>query len=320
MSTALLIFILSQIHQHTLVSVSLVVRQFSFKTNAKEILSRTNEQQLVISGLSSLEIHSRQPLNVTANNRSLTKVDYLKLLGRSLASCSFDNVSSTGLTITSRPSLITLFWVEQNNSFGVSFHGSVAGTLTSQPGAGFGCRNVDMEGNPIESLDVELSHPGGDSMDFTTTTDARLDFRNIEASPGDSQIPISETLRLSYIEPASGSTEEKTVLLTPPSGETNRIHFANTGKEIILENGDLLVIVPDNNFYLRQFRVDGGIVLSLDGVVKEIRVGAGTNNLRSEMPSVLDDLDAKSRILGVVPSIVALLFAILEKIKVLPAK
>lgn len=317
--SALLILILSRIHPPTLVSVYLVVRQLSFKTNAKEILSQTNERHLVISGISSLEIRSRQALNVTREEHVLTKVNYLKLLGRSLTSCSFDNVTSTGLKL-SGPSLITLIWREGKDSFAITSHGSLAGTLTSQPGAGLGCRNVEMDGKPVESLDVEFLGSGGDSLDFTTATDARLNFRDIEASPDDSQIPIIEPLRVSYVEPAASFTEEKTVLLTPPSGEKNRIHFDNTGSEIELDSGDLLVIIPDNNFYLRQFRVDNGIVLSLAGVVKDIKVGAGVKNLRGEMPSVLDHLDAKSRMLAVIPSVVALIFAILEKIKVLPAK
>jgi hypothetical protein len=148
-----------------------------------------------------------------------------------------------------------------------------------------------------------------------------MDFRDIETSSlGDTQIPISEPLRLSYVEPGGDPTEEKTVLLAPPSGQKNKLTFDTIGKEIIVDNADLVVIEPDNNFYLKEFKVDGGIVLDLHGVVKKIEIGAGTKDLRNKMPSLLDHADAKRRILAMIPAIVALLIGVLEKMKVLPAK
>jgi hypothetical protein len=318
--TGLLIFILTQIQPRALANVSLLVRQVSFKTNAKEILSRINAQELVISRISSLEIHGKQALNISVNNHPVPKAVSLRVDGKSPASCSFDKVTGSGLML-SDPSLVTLIWPGKKNSFGITFHGWIKGSLTSQPGAGVTCRNVEIDGKSVETVDVEFSLSGGDSVNFTTVTDGRFDFRDLDSLlVDDSQIPISGPIQVLSVGPGADPAEPKTVLLAPKAGEKNRITFDGIGKEIILDNADLLVIVPDNDFYLREFKVDDGILLNLHGVINEIRIGAGAKDLRSAMPSLFDHIDARSRVLGVIPAIVALLIGVLEKMKVLPAR
>lgn len=318
LATGIVVLVLTQIHPNTVAGASLLVRQFSFKTNALKILSQTNAEQLLISGVSSLEIRSTQGLNVVTDSHAEPKTNSLTVQGTSRTSCSFENVSSSALRLSGN-SLITLIWPELKNSLSIASHGSVAGSLTSQRAAGFSCRNVTVNGKTVQNLDVEFSRSGGDSLDFATTTDARIDFRGGDTSLiGDNQIPISDPLRISYKEPGGEAIEEKTVLLARPSGETNRITFDKIGREIVVDNGDLLVIVPHGSFYLRQFRADGGIALNLQGVVNDVQIGAGTKDLRSRMPSLFDHLDAKSRVLTLIPAIVSLVLGVLERIGWLP--
>jgi hypothetical protein len=160
-----------------------------------------------------------------------------------------------------------------------------------------------------------FSPQGGDSIFFATATDAQLNFdvtHNNEV--GDTQIPIVNEVRLSHIDPRT--MQEKTILLK----NNNHILFEELNKTIVLGETDLVEVVPENEFYLSQFTVLDGVHLTLHGLVREVRRGAGASNLASVMPSSFDYLDNLKRIYGIVPSMIGLLLGILDKMRLLPER
>jgi hypothetical protein len=83
---------------------------------------------------------------------------------------------------------------------------------------------------------------------------------------------------------------------------------------------DLLVVVPQKNFYLRQFTVTDGVHLSLHGVLRELRSGPGAKALTTLMPSSFDHMDSMTRMYGAIPALAGLLLGILEKMNLLGKK
>ncbi len=66
--------------------------------------------------------------------------------------------------------------------------------------------------------------------------------------------------------------------------------------------------------------VNNGIGLQMHGTVNDVRVGSGTNNLRSCMSSVFDLLTSKQRVFGAIPSAVAFILGIFEAMGLLLKK
>jgi len=162
---------------------------------------------------------------------------------------------------------------------------------------------------------VSFSAQGGDSIFLATSSDAQLTFDlTAKSEIGDTQIPIIDEVRFSHIDP--GTLEEKTVLLK----NKNEVSFEKLDKSVILDEADLLVVAPKNEFYLRQFTVKDGVHLNLHGVARDVRAGAGASDLKTLMPSSLEHLDNVKRIYGIAPSIVGLILGILEKMNLLPKK
>jgi hypothetical protein len=317
--TALAVLILARIHPATTANVSLVTRNISFRTNAGHILGRSNEEQLLVSGVSSLQIefNSAQSIRTGGTPKHLTS---MKAEGDSFASCSFYQVRSSGFEVRG-PAVITLevFDVSNARTFSLKAHGELNDNLSSRPGElgvrpGFECRGVRINGGPTGNVEGSFSPGGGDSIFVATSPDSRLDFslaRN--ADVGDTQIPILTELRFSEIDPRT--SEEKSVLLKPAE-----ISFEKVNKKTTVDASDLLVVVPADEFYMRNFTIKDGIQLSLHGRVREIRAGAGAKDMATLMPSAFDQLDNAKRIYGVIPLLVGLVLGILEKMGVLGKK
>src|SRR5215471_2095985 len=66
-ATALSIWITTRIHPSTTANLSVKTRKISFLTNASHILGPINDEQLLVSGVSSLEIQFVSPQLVTAS-------------------------------------------------------------------------------------------------------------------------------------------------------------------------------------------------------------------------------------------------------------
>ena len=318
--TAAAVLIASRMHPATIANLTVSTRKLSFRTNAGHILGQSDEEQLLISGVTTLQIQFAAPRTVKAGG-SPTSVSFLKVEGASLASCSLYQVRSSGFEVLV-PALITfeVSDASKGKSFSMKAHGLLSDNLTSLPAdrglsSGFECRGVRVNGGSPQDVEGTLSPAGGDSVFVATAPDSRLDF-TFAANSGasDTQIPVLDELRFSEIDPRT--SEEKSVLLPPPP----EILFEKVNKKVNANPTDLLVVLPKDRFYLRQFTIKDGIQISLHGTVRNIRAGAGANDLATLMPSAFDQLDSAKRIYGVIPAIVALLLGILDKMGGLPKK
>ena len=322
-ATALAVLIASRFHPSTTANVSLSVKEISFRTNASRILGASDEEQLLISGVGSLQIQLNTPQTIQAGGTPILSTS-LQIDGEPSASCTLYQVHSGGFDLTG-PAIITLGVpiIAATRSFNLKVHGPLRGNLTSRPGErglkpGFECTRVHVNGGPSGSVTASFSPQGGDSI-FFATSDAQLNFDlSAQSEIGDTQIPILKEIRFSHID--AHTSEEKTVLLKPPVGYKNEVSFEKVNKSVTINDADLLVVIPKNNFYLRQFTVKDGVQVSLHGIVRDVRTGAGVSDLTTLMPSSLDHLDNVKRIYGVVPALVAFILGILEKMGGLPER
>jgi hypothetical protein len=317
---AVAVLIAARIHPATTANLSISTRRVSFRTSASHILGPSNEEQLLISGVSSLQIRFNHELTIRRSGAAI-KVISLEAKGDSFTSCSFYQVRSSGFEVRG-PAVITLEVVDVSNarSFSLRAHGLLNDELSSLPGEhglqpGFECRGLRIGGGPPGDVEGNFSPGGGDTIFVATSLDSRLDFSLAGHSEvSDTQIPILGELRFSEIDP--GTSEEKSVLLKPDT----EITFEKADKKITVDSGDLLVIVPQKNFYMRQFTVKNGIHLSLHGSVREIRAGAGVHALSTLLPSAFEQMQSGMRLWGAIVGGVGLLIGILERMGVLGKK
>jgi hypothetical protein len=318
--TLVAVIVASYIHPATAAKISLSVKEISFRTNASQILGPSDQDQLLISGVATLHIQLNNSRPVVVGTTSL-HTSALQIEGEPHATCTFYRVRSGGLDLTA-PSIITL-GVPRTigpTSFTLKVHGPLSGRLSSRPEehglkTGFECARVHTNGGPVGTVSAYFSPQGGDSIFFSTASDAQLSFdvtRNNEVC--DTQIPIVNEVRLSHTDPRT--MQEKTVLLK----NNNHILFEEFNKTVALDETDLLEVAPKNEFYLSQFIVMDGVHLTLHGLVRDVRRGSGGSNLGSVMPSLFDHLDNMKRIYSIVPSMVGLLLGILDKMRLLPER
>ena len=316
-ASALAVLVTIRMHPSTDVNASLSVGQFTFRTNASRVLGPGNAEQLLISGVSSLQIqlNSEQTIKTGGSSLRTTSID---IHGEPSASCSLYHVRSGGLEMAG-PSIITLAAPRTGGrtSFSLKVHGPLSANLTSRPNEsglrpGFECTRVHVNGAPAGDAEGRLSPQGGDSIFFSSSPDARIDFDLTSQSEiGDTQIPILGEIRFSEIDPHT--SEEKTVLLKPPAGYKNEVSFEKLDKSFTLDDSDLLVVVPKSDFYLRRFIVKDGIQLSLHGAVRDVRAGAGSSGLETQMLSLFDHLEYGKAIFGTITGLVAVILGILKQ-------
>jgi hypothetical protein len=319
-TTALAVLIAHHIHPATTTQVSLSVREFSFRTNATHILGPNDDEQLLISGLGSLDVQLNDEQGVTFDG-SPVKTSSVQIDGDHSASCAFYRVRSSGLDLAG-PSILTLEAPNKvgTQAFDLKVHGALSGHLTGRPAvgglrSGFECTRVHIAGGPIGTVAATFSAQGGESIYLSTLSDTQLSFELADHSEvGDTQIPITHEIRFSHIDPRT--SEEKTVLL---KGK-NEVSFEGLGTSVPVDENDILVVAPKNEFYLSRFVVSDGVQISLHGVAREVRAGPGSSALETLMPSSLDHLDNMKKIYCIVPSIAALILGMLEKLGLLRQK
>jgi hypothetical protein len=320
-ATALSVWIATRIHPSTTANLSLKTRKISFLTNASHILGPINDEQLLISGVSSLQIQFLRPQLVTASAKQ-KRLGSLEADGGALSSCSFYQLRSGGLEVEDS-AMITLeaaVDTPKSRAFSLKAHGTLNANLSSRPGEpglrpGFECKGMRVNGIYAEQIEGPFSESGGDSIYVATAPDARFDFLLAgRADVRDTQIPVLNELRFSDIDPRT--SEEKSVLLKPDP----EVSFEETKQKLTLDPADLLVVVPKSRFYLRQVTVDEGVQVSLHGVVRDLRSGAGATGLTTLIPSVFDHMDSARRIYGAIPALAGLVLGILEKIGLLGKK
>jgi hypothetical protein len=307
------------IHPATAVTASLTVRRFSFRTNANHILGAGTEEQLLVSGVRSLEIHLNHPQRVSINGAQ-QQATQIEIVGEPFSTCTFYQVRSDGFDL-SGPSTLIMEWDSDAKvnpsiarSFSLSGHGSLSGNLASQPAASgrtpaFTCTNVRVNGKPPGDTESRLSTDGGDSIFLTTAVDSRIDFDlTPQSTIGDTQIPVLGELRFWQVEP--GSEDTKTVLL----GSENKVLFEKVNQSFTLDEADLLLLIPKSDFYLRRFSVKDGIQLNLHGIVREVKAGPGAGALDGHMPSLFAHMGRIAPVWGTVLTAVTLILGILSRL------
>lgn len=319
-STAVGVLIASRLHPPTTANLSVHTRRISFKTNANRILSQSDEGQLLVTGVRSLQIQFGQQQNIQVGNTPVNG-NSLNAEGDADTSCSFYLVRSQGFEVQ-EPTTITLESLDSSrtDSFSLKSHGVIDDSLSSLPYArglqsGFECIGLHVNGGPPVNVEAHFSPGGGDSIFLATTTDTRFDISiDSQSNVGDTQIPVLGEVRFSEIDPRT--SEEKSVLLQPPP----EITFEDVNRKVTSNSADLLIVIPKAGFYLRQFMVESGIQLSMHGQVRQVLAGAGAGDLHTLMPSAFDRLSNSARLFGAIPAIAGLLLGILEKMGVLGKK
>lgn len=317
--TGLAVFIAARLHPATAVNISLNVSKFSFATDAKGILSPSDEKQVMVSGTGSLQLRISGVHEAILSGASLN-TSSLEVQGEPHASCSFYQVRSSGFELEG-PAVVTLEAPRAGKSaFSLQTHGALSGNLSSRPAMpglipGFTCSRVRVNGGEPGDLEGSFSSQGGGSVFLAADSDLRLDLV-LTAQPeiGDTGIPVHDALRFWDTEP--GSSEEKSVLL---KGD-NEVIFERVDKKVALDDADLLEVIPRRDFYLRRFSVINGIQLNLHGITSDVRIGAGPGDMESRMPSLFDQLDNQKRIYAAIPALVALIVGVLERMGLLQKK
>jgi len=248
-TTALAVVIATHVHPATTANATVNTRKISFATNASHILSQSDEDQLLVSGVRSLQIRFNESTIIQSRGKS-SHTNLLAARGDSFTSCSFYLVRSGGLEVRG-PAVLTLETINptKSKSFTLRSHGSLNDNLSSlgnqhDAHGGFECRGLHISNDgPATDVDGDFSNAGGDSIFLATTEDSRLDFwlaQNPEI--GDTQIPILSEIRFSEIDPTT--SDEKSVLLQPPP----EISFEIANKKVTTNRSLLLVIIPQAAF------------------------------------------------------------------------
>jgi hypothetical protein len=288
LATALGVWIATRVHPATMADITANTRKLSFLTNASRILGPSNEEQLTVAGVGSLQIQFNVAQTVTFGS-SAKRVVSLRAEGGPRATCSFYQVRSSGFEVR-ESALITIEVSNVSNpgSFSLKSHGVMTDNLSSRAAEskaqpGFECRGLRVDDGPAGDIGSSFSPTGADSIYIATAPDARLDFSLAgPADISDTQIPVLSELRFSEVEP--GTSEEKSVLLKPAP----EVEFERVKQKVGLNAADLLVVVPKEHFYLRHFKVADGVSVSLRGVVRDLRSGPGAKALTTLMPSSFD--------------------------------
>jgi hypothetical protein len=326
--TGIAVLVLCHVYPSTWANASLHVQEISFTTNSPTVFSPANQDQFVVSGVSSVSLQATSLKQDAAAQYDIENNE-LELYGDASASCTFYNVRTSPIQLLGTSGL-TLLWRKNagESSFAMRSHGPLRGNVTAQPSptnkSGFVCTRIRAKDGHTGTVEAEFAQQ--DSIDFVTANDAQLDFRGTRDSDlMDTQLAILGDVRFSHVEVKQAQDErpeqlpgEKTVLLPPLKGQSNEILFEDVNKHVKVNDADLLIVRPDKYFYIRKFSVNDGIQLSLHGMVKDVLVGAGPRDLKSQMPSLFEEWDARKRALTIIPGIVTSALGLLVMLGILP--
>jgi hypothetical protein len=317
--TSVGVLIASHVHPESEARATLNVSEISFSTDASRLFGPTQDREIVVSGIASVEI---QGAGIRLSRRNATRETFEKvsLRGDRKSTCVFYNVRGGGLFL-SRPSRIALIWNRTSSTLplGVESASVASMTLTSQPGkSGLTCTRVHFgESQETGTLNAVFSEGGGDSISLLTSEDSRVDLGPSSGSQIQAtQIPILSTVRFTHVDPR-GTKEESVLLSGSSSSDVNQIAFLSTSKTVNMD-ADLFVIRPRGGFYIKSISVTNGIHLILEGPVLDAQKGPGGSALSSVMPTALDRLLNEKGAFALVPSLVALIVGLLEKMGVIP--
>jgi len=320
-ATAMAVVVLDRTHISATATVTVHVREVSFTTDSPTMFDATNQDRLSVSGPADMT------LSVIPDEKSHgTYTKSIVVHAPSTASsCTFYNVRTGPLSLPQQTGIV-LLWPKNADphSYSVRLRGQVAGDIyeagSDSAPSSYLCTTVDSSAS-LSSGNLGGRLSNAFATTFGTHGDAQLSYRvRSNEIPGESQVHVSGPLSIAHTDPADPG-QEKGVILNPISSDSkNQIVFDDISRTVLLNPNDLVLIQPGADLYIRRFIVDHGIQLDIHGTVRDIRVGAGSKNLRSCMPSIFDTLDNKKRIYGAIPGIVAFILGLFEAVGLLPRK
>jgi len=323
--TAIVVLFLSQAHLPTSATITLHTREVSLGTDVTAMLNSADQTQLTVSGPAQFKI-----IMASGTNDGPAKEDAEIIEAPNAASsCSFYRVHAEPLhlvdTDREKPGdeRITLLWPQHSDADLIALRvrqnirGSLTGNAESGRPTSFLCSGIA----PSASRgDIFQGTPSGDAeTTFQTMGDAQIIFHEESPESLEGNMAVTGPVRIEHVDPIDGGQTIAT-LLDPPSPGKNQIVFDYFARTVSLDKTDIVEITPGKDLYVTSLIVNNGIGLQMHGTVKDIRVGSGTNNLHSCMPSVFDLLTSKQRVFGAIPSAVAFILGIFEAMGMLPKK
>lgn len=320
-ATALVVAILDHTHIPASATVTLDVREVSFKTDSPTMFDAIDQDRFTVSGPADITLsaipdeHPR-----TDPNTSITLH-----VPSTASSCTFYNVRTGPLSLSQQTGIVML-WPKKADphSYSIRLQGQVAGNVyesgTESAPSSYLCSSVESAGSSLlGTLQGHLSSAFATS--FETHGDAQLTYRvRSDEIPEESQVRISGLLIVAHVDPTEPGQAKAALLEPATSGMKNQIVFDNVHRTVQLNSNDLVLINPGDDLYIRKFTVDHGIHIEVHGTVRDIRVGAGSQNMKNCMPSIFDTLDNEKRTYGAIPGIVAFVLGLLEAVGLLPRR
>ncbi len=314
-----------EVHLPTSATIELYTRQISLGTDVTAMLNSADQAQLTISGPATFKI-----IVATSGKHGPLKEDAEIIdAPNSASSCSFYRVHSEPLHLVKtgqeKPGdgKITLLWPQNSgtNSIALRVRQSTRGSLTGnrEPGRGtsFLCSGITPSGPHGDIFQGALSDEA--ETTFQTSGDAQITLHEESPESLEGNMLVTGPVRAERVDPINGGQTTAT-LLDPPSSEKNKIVFDSFARTLLLNKSDLVELFPGKDLYVTSLIVNNGIGLHMHGTVTDVRVGSGTGNLRSFMPSVFDLLSSEQRVFGAIPSVVAFVLAIYKAMGLLTKK
>jgi hypothetical protein len=187
------------------------------------------------------------------------------------------------------------------------------------------CTGVRVDEKPVGLLRIQ---PTGDlSLQLRSAAGARIGFAGSE-TPGKqrgqllSSVPLSGLLTVAREERVRSGGKlqrsQKGAVIDSPAGMVNNVVFAGIATPLPLHKDDIVEIHPvPGQCSIRSLQAGDGFRLSLQGKIADLRTGAEPRTVASQMPSLFEHLDARSRFFASLPALAGALIAILEKAGVL---
>lgn len=323
--TAVVVLILFQTHLPTSATITIHTREVSLGTDVTAMLNSADQTQLTVSGPAQFKIIVGSDKQDKPAKEDAEVID----APNAASSCSFYQVHTEPLHLVDmgkeKPGdrRITLLWPQHSDADLVALRvrqntrGSLTGNAAPGRSTSFLCSGIAPSGPRGDIFQGTLS--GDAETTFQTLGDAQITFHEASSESLEGNMAVTGSVRIEHVDPIDGGQTIAT-LLDPPSAGKNQIVFDSFARTVSLNKTDLVEISPGKDLYVTNLTVNNGIGLQMHGTVNEVRVGAGTNNLRSYMPSVLDLLTSKQRVFGSIPSAVAFILGIFEAMGLLPKK
>jgi hypothetical protein len=297
-------------------SFRLTVSELHLQTRSHSILSSSDEDEVLISGFSSVHIRRSSP---SSNHLPET----MDISGEPFAACTFARMRMEPIQLSGN-SLLELRsdpeW--QAPSLGIGLEQPVVLGLASQraegkTGPAFTCTRVHSRNERSGEIDDFLSASGGDSILVETRPYSRVDLRGRRGTElTDVHLAVFGPLSFVHIDPLS--KDEKPVLIKPASGN-NTVIFGDMATPITIDETKLLFIEPQDDFWIERLTAGRGINLQMHGTVSGVEIGDGPGDYQNPMPTLLSKLVDNKAIFLLIPGVASWIVEVLVRMRILRA-